>query len=353
MTAKSTSHVKVLLITIVAVVAIVATFVGVSPGARSARLADTRINEQYRFPRLITPTCDQIPSPAAMALWIEGMDTGIKAVGCDDDPPVARFDFRHVRPPGQSVEVDRAVWSLILGHPLRTVAEPRTLAYKIVLTHEDGSPQRITPTGSQFSFVIFEWWAPLALLAVLLVWGLIVYLGRHSALLRDVGQTDLPLERRTFSLAKTQFAWWFAIVFASFVFLWLVTGQLPSVSPQALALMGISGATTVVAVGITNGREVAPGSEGVFFHDILADAGGIAVQRLQMVVMTAALGIMFLIQVATELTMPEFDGSLLTLMGLSAGAYVGMKVPEDLSVKAGAAANGAGADPKSGYAPTP
>lgn len=353
MTVKLSSHAKVLLVTVVVLGAIVATFVGLSPGARAARLADTRINEQFSFPRLTEPTCDQIPSPTAMALWIEGMDTGIKAVGCEDNPPVARFDFRHVRPPGQSVEVDRAVWGLILGHPLRTVAEPRTLAYKIVLTPEGGAPRRITQPGSQFSFVIFEWWAPLALVVVLLVWGLIVYLAGHSALLRDVGQADLPLERRTFSLAKTQFAWWFAIVFASFVFLWLVTGQLPSVSPQALALMGISGATTVVAVGISNGREVAPGREGVFFHDILADAGGVAIQRLQMVVMTAALGIMFLIEVATELAMPEFDGSLLTLMGLSAGAYVGMKVPEDLSGKAGAAEDGPAADPKSGYTPTP
>jgi len=32
--------------------------------------------------------------------------------------------------------------------------------------------------------------------------------------------------------------------------------------------------------------------------------------------------------VATTLTMPQFDPSLLALMGLSAATYVGLKIPE-------------------------
>jgi hypothetical protein len=64
---------------------------------------------------------------------------------------------------------------------------------------------------------------------------------------------------------------------------------------------------------------------------------------------------MFLIHVATRLTMPEFDASLLTLLGISAGTYVGLKIPEDQGGAAKAATGDAG-DPtdaaKSGYSAT-
>ena len=47
-----------------------------------------------------------------------------------------------------------------------------------------------------------------------------------------------------------------------------------------------------------------------------------------MLAITVILGVMFIIHVITTLTMPEFNGSLLTLMGIAGGAYVGFKVPE-------------------------
>ena len=149
-------------------------------------------------------------------------------------------------------------------------------------------------------------------------------------------------------------AWWFAIIFAAFVFLWLVTGELPTLSGQALALLGISSATTMASVGISADRTPAAGESGVFFRDLLSDANGITIQRFQMLVMTIALGLMFLIHVATRLTMPEFDASLLTLLGISAGTYVGLKIPEDRgAVKATTGDDGDTTDAaKSGYSPT-
>lgn len=150
-------------------------------------------------------------------------------------------------------------------------------------------------------------------------------------------------------------AWWFAIIFAAFVFLWLVTGEMPTLSGQALALLGISSATTMASVGISADRTPAAGESGVFFRDLLSDANGITIQRFQMLVMTIALGLMFLIHVATRLTMPEFDASLLTLLGISAGTYVGLKIPEDQggAAKSSTAEGGETTDgAKSGYSAT-
>ncbi|MEO8525366.1 MAG: hypothetical protein ABI460_11655 [Caldimonas sp.] len=293
-------------------------------------LADTHINRTHAFPRLPGTTCEQIGGVNKLALFVKDMDTGLRAVGCSDGAnPTATFALHHEGVAKTSAEIDRAVWDEILGNPLATAHRPRELGYDIRWLKDDKTVQQMAKPGGSFSFYIFEWWSPTAVAVVVLVWGLLIYLARHSALLRDAGTKDAALEARTFSLAKTQLAWWFAIIFAAFVFLWLVTGELPTLSGQALALLGISSATTMASVGISADRTPAHGESGVFFRDLLSDANGITIQRFQMLVMTIALGLMFLIHVATHLTMPEFDASLLTVLGISAGTYVGLKIPED------------------------
>jgi hypothetical protein len=47
--------------------------------------------------------------------------------------------------------------------------------------------------------------------------------------------------------------------------------------------------------------------------------------------------------------MPEFDGSLLTLMGIAGGAYVGFKIAETHVVETSPASD----EHKMGYAPEP
>ncbi len=323
--------------------------------ANKLTVAETHINQSHAFARAPGPTCAEIGDVTKLALFVKDMDTGLRAVGCSDgDKPAATFALHHEGAAKTSTEIDRAVWDVILGNPLETTKEPRKLGYDIRWLKDDKTVQLAKP-GSTFSFYIFEWWSPTAVAVVVLVWGLLIYLAKHSALLRDAGARDASLEARTFSLAKTQLAWWFAIIFAAFVFLWLVTGELPTLSGQALALLGISSATTMASVGISADRPAGPGESGVFFRDLLSDANGITIQRFQMLVMTIALGLMFLIHVATRLTMPEFDASLLTLLGISAGTYVGLKIPEDQG-GAGKAATGDAADrtdaAKSGYSPT-
>lgn len=294
--------------------------------------AQTRINETYAFPRMSGKSCDEIRDLSRLALYVKGMDTGLRAVGCTDGAaPTVSFSLHHAGTAKTSPDADRAVWDEIVGSPLETADHWRERSYDIRWLKNDNTVEQVAPPNSSFRFYIFAWWSPAAIAVVLLVWGLLIYLASHSALLRDpYSRTPKPdLEQRTFSLAKTQMAWWFAIIFASFVFLWLVTGEMPSLSGQALALLGISSATTMASLGISADRTPPEGTSGVFFRDLLSDGSGITIQRFQMLVMTIALGLMFLIQVATRLTMPEFDASLLTLLGISAGTYVGLKIPED------------------------
>jgi hypothetical protein len=65
-----------------------------------------------------------------------------------------------------------------------------------------------------------------------------------------------------------------------------------------------------------------------FLRDILADTNGYSFHRFQIFAWTIVLGIIFVSSVYNNLTMPEFSATLLGLMGLSSGTYIGFKFPE-------------------------
>lgn len=63
-------------------------------------------------------------------------------------------------------------------------------------------------------------------------------------------------------------------------------------------------------------------------NDLLGDQNVIGFHRFQIFVWTLLLGLIFVTQVYNEFAMPEFDATLLGLLGISAGTYVGFKLPE-------------------------
>jgi hypothetical protein len=70
-----------------------------------------------------------------------------------------------------------------------------------------------------------------------------------------------------------------------------------------------------------------PQSDG-FLVDILTDASGMSFHRFQMFIWTLVLVVLFAFSVWTRLAMPTFSATLLALMGISAGTYLGFKIPE-------------------------
>jgi hypothetical protein len=78
----------------------------------------------------------------------------------------------------------------------------------------------------------------------------------------------------------------------------------------------------------TLAADSAPTVSSGFLRDILSDGSGYSFHRFQIFAWTIVLGIIFLSSVYNNLTMPEFSPTLLGLMGLSAGTYIGFKFPE-------------------------
>ncbi len=63
-------------------------------------------------------------------------------------------------------------------------------------------------------------------------------------------------------------------------------------------------------------------------HDLMAENNIVCFHRFQIFIWTIVLGIMFVVDVYNRLAMPEFSATLLGLLGISAGTFVGFKLPE-------------------------
>ena len=71
-----------------------------------------------------------------------------------------------------------------------------------------------------------------------------------------------------------------------------------------------------------------PGISEGFLRDTLSDGDGFSLHRFQIMAWTVALGVIFIATAYNNLSMPEFSPTLLGLMGISSGTYLGFKMPE-------------------------
>ena len=239
----------------------------------------------------------------------------------------------------------------------------------------------VYPTRMTYGVLVFY--------VILAFW--IVRLGRRSFMLRDSNGAPNP----PYSLARHQMAIWFIVVVGAYLYIWLTTGLFAGISTTALTLIGISGATGLVAVTMdatkwtdaVNARSVlqaerdainvllnapatgvyaqllaaAPGSAATievaaavtpkqtrlnelnallqapvapphnsdgWIKDLVSNDEGVSFHRVQMVVWTLVLVVVFVFAVKANVLMPLFDNTLLGLMGISSATYLGFKFPE-------------------------
>jgi len=253
-----------------------------------------------------------------IVLFLEGMPIkGDKAESCD---PVAG----HVRYRLLRVKDDDVAWRTLLGSP-PGYAHPISISV--------GSDQQFSiPSTATFmleiiphqQFLIF-----LVLLAVSL--AIFIYLCRTTSLVRS-GTHPVP-NLRPYSLSLFQMSFWFFLVIASYVFMWLITDELDTITDSILALIGI-GAATALGATLIDQKKAAPapnepgGTTKGFLNDVVSDPDGVSLHRFQMFVWTLVLGVIFIGSVYKNLEMPQFSATLLGLMGISSGTYLGFKVPE-------------------------
>lgn len=264
-----------------------------------------------------------------VVLLLDGLDSGLKPIGCD--PQRKTISFR-LQPSDAKAPFD-ATWSKVLGRPWDAEREGSWPAQRIrpvdvTLTRfkSDGSSPTVLFSGERRLRLISSTW-PVAAVFLFGTIAALVYLGRRSGMLRDANSTA-EARLRPYSLSRLQMAWWFALVLVAYVMLLVSTMDWPLLSGAVLALLGISGAAGVASAGIDNDPSRAMPPTAGFWRDILTDAKGITLARFQMFVWNVVIGVFFLYEAICNLRIPELDVTTLGLLGLSAGAYVGLKVPE-------------------------
>jgi hypothetical protein len=143
-----------------------------------------------------------------------------------------------------------------------------------------------------------------------------------------------------FSFSKVLMLYWSFLISAGFAWIWVMTGEFSGIlNNQSLILMGVQGGTLAGAAGINarvpeNRRRVSHIKKedkiSGFFLDLLADGRGrIAIHRFQNLVWHLTLGPIFLVSVLTNLWFPEFDDTILVLLGVGNGIYLGGKLGEE------------------------
>jgi hypothetical protein len=193
-------------------------------------------------------------------------------------------------------------------------------------------------------------------------------------LIRDIGPLRpdfIQAERRTFSLSKLQMALWFFFITHGFIFICLANrGADITIPGTILGLMGISVATGLGAVVLDTSKRdeaqnqlkelatlaaIPPASRTTdqavrlaalqrkedalkaqayvcestnILRDLLHDGNGISLHRLQILVWTAVVIWIFAHAVYQTVNFPTLSDTLLGLMGISGGTYLGFKLPE-------------------------
>lgn len=266
----------------------------------------------------LSPQPKIVPIPKATA---GATTTALRLHGID---PTNILSFRLKRSDANS-----DLWRGLLNKPFaQGLWQTNVRPYPISIGLQRGIP---VASEEMLNLVVYEprlWTISWFCILVLIVAGFTV-LSAKTELLRDSGPVpEQGSGRRSYSLAKVQLAWWTMILVVSSVLIYMVTDDMNPFNAQALLLMTISGATWASATGIGKSAPRGRYNRSEFWlRDILSDDDGISFQRFQMVTWNLLLGIMFLVTVVNDLTMPEFSATLLTLMGLSAGTYVTSKFP--------------------------
>jgi hypothetical protein len=225
------------------------------------------------------------------------------------------------------------IWSDLIGS-----ADPRTIfsPRKTELSISPATGENGTPIAKSYSFALlrFRWihmlfWTILLLLALtfILKWDV-------QKLLREDSSDEIDIAHRPYSLSRCQMLWWLFWVIVSYIFIYMATGAIDTITETVLGLMGIGSATTLGAVLIDASDDSKPDSirkSISFWQDLLNSKyqKGAGLHRLQLILWTMILTVVFLVSVYSKLSMPQLSPTLLALQGIASGTYLGFKFPEN------------------------
>lgn len=191
----------------------------------------------------------------------------------------------------------------------------------------------------------------------LIVLGLGIYLFTSTNLCRDLSYDPKtnelrPLKERPYSYSRVQLFWWTMIVLGCYVSFFIYAPPFDAIlalNPTAIILLG-GGLATSIFGRVMDNNQIARDNENSepdvpvrhqdtdkskgLFLDIMSDEGGVTIHRFQAVVFNLVFGLAFIMMFFSEAgrlhyPFPDFETWQLTLLGISAAGYLGLKANEN------------------------
>jgi hypothetical protein len=308
-----------------------ATVAGAGTEAAAPGLADVKLAEAVQTKASADldkakAALDDAQKPRTMVLYLNGKASPLTATArAIPDPQTLTFE---ITAPEDANSADAAYWRALLATPTSNGRIPLRIGVA-----EQGAPAplvHVTEVNAAdgkrpLTFTIYRPYLKYGALAAMVAITLLFFgLSYDTTLLRIGREPD-----SAYSLALVQMAIWFILTTTGFVYIWVVTGQYQNVFTSGLfVLIGISGATATAAFAIERGHR-APTSNG-FLYDIVGawKGGEVQLQRVQILVWTIILALIFFWNVLGKLVLTSFDTNLLILTGIANGVYVSLKPQE-------------------------
>lgn len=140
------------------------------------------------------------------------------------------------------------------------------------------------------------------------------------------------------SLRMTVIGFWTVVIISTFVYCWIIMESLPLLNSSTLVLMGIvvlSGAAGTKKLAFAKLQNtVTPGPPltttfgeqfYVWLKTVVSGANGAEIYRLQNLLFTLIFGVAFVVYGIFHFKFLAFTSTQLALMGISSGAYLGLK----------------------------
>ena len=326
------------------------------------------------------PELEKTASPTTpVTLWINGRDAKLIPEEVVPSGTAATLNFQLER-----TADNQDLWKTLLEDPFDPDVRPVTMSVGITGTKPIAGqkPVNLLKTDRRRARLWFFALAVLVVAFCVLSWKTDIVRNGPRVLVGNARK------QQAYSLGRCQMAWWFFLILVGYVAIWQICGDQDTITTSLLALMGISAGTALGSVAIDSSShastrqklldeqtalqkqladtqaqiaaaggatasaaaalvateksladrlaaipaelaalDLPPLSEFWLLDLLRDDDGNIALHRFQIVVWTIVLGIMFLASVFTTLTMPQFSATLLGLMGISSGTYLGFKMP--------------------------
>jgi hypothetical protein len=222
------------------------------------------------------------------------------------------------------------LWNHLMASRAKGEFFVKHVSVTVGIDGEDPIPTKIDGKKNNYFqlTIVRKGWFIACIFLMLIIFVAFILLARKTDMLRDTGIAP-AVGRKPYSLSRVQMGIWFLTILSSWLFLYVCLHRYNLLTESILILMGITSATGVGGIAMDSNKTqmVVLQSEG-FWKDLITDHANVSLFRFQNFAWTVVLVCVFIRSVFNYLKMPEFDSTLLTLMGISSGTYIGAKVTE-------------------------